>query len=156
MSLTFIILLIIAGLILLVVEVLIIPGSTVVGILGFASMVFAIFQAYSVHGSTTGHIVLAATLVSTVVSLYYMLKARTWNRLMLKDAIESRVNVIKEGTLKTGDTGQTVSRLNPAGKARFGNELYEVHTRGDFLDPGSPIVITKLDGPKIYVELIKE
>ncbi len=156
MSLTFIILLIIAGLILLVVEVLIIPGSTVVGILGFASMVFAIFQAYNVHGSTTGHIVLAATLVSTVVSLYYMLKARTWNRLMLKDAIESKVNVIKEGTLQVGDRGQTVSRLNPAGKARFGDELYEVHTQGDFLDEGKPVVITKLDGPKIIVALIKE
>ncbi len=152
MSLTVIILLIIAGLVLLVLEVLVIPGSTVVGILGFMSMVFAIWQAYSVHGAVTGHITLAAVLVSAVIVLYFVLKARTWNRFMLKDAVEGKMNVIQEGKLQSGDEGITISRLNPMGKAMFHDDYFEVNAMGDFIDQNTPVVITKVDGNKIFVK----
>lgn len=152
MTWTLILFLLLLGLVLLVLEILVIPGSTIVGILGFAAMVFAIFQAYISHGAVAGHLTLASCLVSAVVVLYFALKARTWNRFMLKTNIESKVNVREEGKLTVGEEGLTISRLNPMGKAQFGEEYYEVNTLGDFIDQDTAVVIIKLEANKIYVK----
>jgi membrane-bound ClpP family serine protease len=63
------------------------------------------------------------------------------------------VNVIKENAVRAGDSGKTVSRLAPAGKAMINGEYYEVHTIGEFIDPGSEIVVTKVEFNKITVKL---
>ncbi|MHC1707212.1 MAG: NfeD family protein [Bacteroidales bacterium] len=152
MSWTIIILLIIIGLLLLVLEVLVIPGSTVVGILGFASMLFAVYKAFAVHGTMAGVITLGGTLAAAVIVLYFVLKAKTWNRFMLKDKISGKMNIIEEGKLIPGEEGVTVSRLNPMGKAMFGDEYYEVTTIGDFIDQDTPVVIIKMEQNKIFVK----
>ncbi|GAP44494.1 NfeD-like C-terminal, partner-binding [Lentimicrobium saccharophilum] len=152
MSLTLIIILIIAGLLFLLLEVLVIPGTTVVGIAGFALIIFSVWESYHVFGSPTGHFVLLGTIFFTILTIYLALKSKTWNRIMLKTEISGKVNEIDTTKVQAGDTGISVSRLTPGGKALINDEYYEVHTNGEFIDQESEIVVTHLADNKIFVK----
>jgi len=144
--------LIVIGLLCLVLEILVIPGTGVAGFIGFGLLAVGIWQAYSVYGSTAGHLTVGGTLLLTVLTLFFSLRAKTWRRIMLDSKIDSRVNVIDEQMLKLGDTGKSVSRLVPAGKAIFNGEYYEVRTTGEFLDPETEIEVEKIEANKIFVK----
>jgi membrane-bound ClpP family serine protease len=152
MSLTLIIILIIAGLLFLLLEVLVIPGTTVVGIAGFALIIFSVWESYNVFGSPTGHFVLLGTIFFTILTIYLALKSKTWNRIMLKTEISGKVNEIDSTKVQAGDSGISVSRLTPGGKALIKDEYYEVHTNGEFIDQESEIVVTHLADNKIFVK----
>jgi membrane-bound ClpP family serine protease len=144
------------GLAFLVLEILVIPGVGVAGVIGFALISVAVWQTYAQYGSVPGHLVLAGTFVLTLITLIISLRGRTWKKLSLADEINSRVNVIEQGKLKVGDEGMTSSRLAPMGKAVINGEFYEVRTTGAFIDQQSRIVIEKIDNNKIYVKLKEE
>ena len=144
--------LIVIGLAFLILEILVIPGTGVAGIIGFILIGIGVWQAYVYYGTYTGHWVLAGTIVGTIAILAYSLRAKTWRRVMLKTRIGSKVNLINEAQLNAGDPGKSVSRLVPTGKAIFNNEFYEVRTMGEFLDPGIEIEIEKIEDHKIFVK----
>lgn len=152
MGITVIAVLIVIGLLFLVLEILVFPGQGIAGILGLAILAVAIWQTYKQFGSMAGHITLASTFLLSVVFLVYSLRSKTWKKTMLSDNIAGRVNVIDQERLKVGDNGVSVSRLNPAGKALINNDYYEVRTNGDFLDPDTEIVVTKIESNRIYVK----
>lgn len=143
---------IIIGLIFLALEILVIPGVGIAGVVGFILIAIGIWQAYAGHGMLAGHLVLAGTLVLTVITLVLSLRSKTWRKLALSTAIDSKVNVIDNELIKTGDTGKTVSRLAPMGKALINGEFYEVSTNGDFIDQQTDIVVEKIEFSKIIVK----
>lgn len=144
--------LILIGLAFLVLEILVIPGTGIAGIIGFILIGIGIWQAYSVYGSMAGHYTLSGSIVLTVLMLILALRSKTWKRIMLNKNIDSRVNVIEENKLVIGEEGKAISRLAPMGKALFGNEYYEVRTTGEFIDNGEDILIEKIDGNRIFVK----
>ena len=152
MTWSVIIVLIVIGLLFLLLEVLVVPGTTLIGIFGFVLMVIGIWQAYSVYGRPAGHYAVAATLLATVIILVFALKSKTWSRLMLKSEIDGKVNIIEEFKVNVGDSGQSISRLAPAGNARINGEIYEVHSTGAFIDEETDIIIVKIDQNKIFVK----
>jgi membrane-bound ClpP family serine protease len=140
------------GLIFLALEILVIPGVGIAGIVGFILIAVGVWQAYAGHGSVAGHLVLGGTLLLTVLTLVLSLRGKTWRRLALSTSIDSRVNVIDGSKIKTGDTGKTVSRLAPMGKALINDEFYEVSTNGDFIDQQTEIIVIKIEFNKIIVK----
>lgn len=144
--------LIIVGLSFLVLEILVIPGTGVAGFIGFILLGIGIWQAYSVFGSTAGHYTVGGTFVLTILTLILSLRAKTWKKIMLKSEINSKVNIIDMEKIKVGDTGKTVSRLVPAGKAIINGNFYEVRTTGEFLDQDTEIEIEKIEVNKIFVK----
>jgi membrane-bound ClpP family serine protease len=156
MSWTIIAVLIIIGLTFIVLEILVIPGQGVAGIIGLIIMAVGIWQTYAVYGTTSGHIVLGASFVASVVSLIFSLRSKTWKKMMLKSEINGRVNEIDAGKIKQGDTGKSISRLVPAGKALFGDEYFEVHTYGTFIDQNTEIEVVKIENNKIFVKQAKK
>ncbi|HNS17534.1 MAG TPA: NfeD family protein [Bacteroidales bacterium] len=152
MTWTLIVILLLVGFVLLLLEMLVIPGITVAAVLGFVSIALAVWGAFASYGTTAGFITLTTGILGSVVLLIVALKAKTWNRFALKSSIDGKVNVIGEAAVRSGDTGKTVSRLAPSGKALINGEYYEVHTIGEFIDPGSEIVVTKVDFNQITVK----
>ena len=143
---------IIIGLIFLALEILVIPGVGIAGIIGFILIIVGIWQTYAGHGMLAGHLVLAGTFILTVTTLVLSLRSKTWRKLALSTSIDSKVNLIDEENLKAGDTGKTVSRLAPMGKALINGEYYEVSTNGDFIDQQTEVVVVKIDHNKIIVK----
>jgi len=143
---------IVIGLLFLALEILVIPGVGIAGIVGFILIAIGVWQAYAGHGLVAGHLVLGGTFVLTVLTLVLSLRGKTWRRLALSTSIDSKVNVIDEEKIKPGDTGKTVSRLAPMGKAMINGEFYEVSTNGDFIDQQTDIVVLKIEYNKIIVK----
>lgn len=152
MSWTIIIIFLLAGVLLMLLEVLVVPGATIFGVLGFLLIGVSIWQAYAAHGTPEGHYFLAGTFVLTIVFLSFALKSKTWRRAMLDTDVRSKVNVIEESQVKAGDEGKTISRLAPAGKALLNGEYYEVHSLGEYVDPQTPIVVIRVEFNRIIVK----
>ncbi|MDL2296961.1 serine protease [Bacteroidales bacterium OttesenSCG-928-E04] len=152
MSIALIITLILLGIILVILEILIVPGL-VVGILGFLMMVGGIIAAYTSYGALAGNIVLASTLIISVILFVLILRTKTWKKLTLKTNIDSKMNTLPDNGLTVGMEGVAVSRLAPMGKGKFGNEIVEVTSQLGFVDVNNTIVITKIESNKVYVKL---
>ena len=146
--------LILFGLILIIAEVIVIPGTTIVGILGFICLIVGIGFSFSYFGSETGWVTVGVSAGTAGVILYYSFKADVWSRFSSKSKIDSRVNEGELDSLKVGDEGVTISSLRPVGKAELNGKLYEVKSFGDYLDNGIKIKIIKINSSQIIVEPI--
>jgi membrane-bound ClpP family serine protease len=153
---TVIIILILVGILMLLLEILVIPGTGVAGIIGFGVMVAGIWLAYSEEGTRAGHITLAITLGSSLIGLLVALRSRTWKKAMLSTEIDSRVRTIDPEKLSVGEKGITISRCAPMGKALFNDKFFEVSAYSNFIDENKEIEVMKISGNKIFVKQIKE
>jgi len=149
MTLTAIILLVILGVVLLLLEVLVLPGG-IVGIIGFAIIVLSIYLAYG-KDNTTGHIVLASSVAVSVGLVYLSLRARTWDRLALNSNVESKSPAIDQDSIQVGDSGKAISRIAPRGTAKINGQLVEVTSLGDLIDEATELEVIKVEGTKIVV-----
>ncbi len=140
------------GLGLIIIELVFIPGTTVVGLLGLIFTIVGIVISYRHFGNDIGLYILLGTSAAAWVTLYFSFRSRAWSRFSHKSAIDSKVN---EGMLKelnVGDEGTTRSALRPIGTAEFGNRNFEVRTTGTFLDTGTRVKIVRIQSNQIIVE----
>lgn len=147
-----IITLIVIGLILLAIEVLIIPGFGVAGILGLLSLAGAAVLGFTMFSTTTGLIILAVIIFATAISTWLILRSNTWKRATLNTKINSRVDSApEEKGIVQGIQGITTSRLAPSGKARLSGEDVEVVSREGIIPSGSKIEVIAVEDGKIIV-----
>ncbi|MDD3273224.1 MAG: NfeD family protein [Bacteroidales bacterium] len=147
-----IITLIVIGLLLLAIEVLIIPGFGVAGILGLISLAGAAVLGFSMFNTATGLIILAVIILSTAISTWMILRSNTWKRATLNEKISSRVDTNpEEKGIGPGAQGITTSRLAPSGKARVAGKDVEVISREGIISSGSEIEVISVDDGKIVV-----
>ncbi len=151
---TVIILLILLGIVLFLVEFLLVPGITVAGIGGAILLIGSIIMGYHYHGPVVGNYILLATIVISVVTLYFALKSKTWRRVMLESDIDSRVETISPGQdrIHPGDEGTTITRLNPMGKVMVKGEVLEGKVLDGFLNPHEPIQVIRVENNKLIVK----
>ncbi|MEY4930720.1 MAG: hypothetical protein RI909_1444 [Bacteroidota bacterium] len=146
--------LILFGLFLITAEIIFVPGTTLVGIVGFVFLLLGIGFSFNYFGSETGWITVGVSSVASGLILYYSFKANVWSRFSLKSSIDSKVNEGELDSLTVGLEGQAVSALRPIGKAEIENKMYEVKTLGEYLDSGSKIRVIKIVSNQIIVEPI--
>ena len=152
--LTFLIIfLILLGLFLLFLEFFVTPGMTVAGIGGLIFITAGISIVYKNYGSSTGHIVLLSTIIFGIILFVISFKSGTWDRLALKSTISGQVGTISDETIHPGDTGITVTRLNPIGKVKVNDEIVEAKCPGQFVDPNTEVIIKEVNKTQIIVKL---
>jgi len=144
--------LLVLGLLLLFLELFVVPGVTFVGIAGALFLGVAIYYIFSIYGTLAG--VISVTVLS-LVSAYVIVRSirtRFWRRFSLKEAIDSKVNVVEVGEIAMGMQGVAVSALRPMGTARFHNKLYEVLAEDGLIDSGQAIQVVSFNDQKIIVK----
>jgi membrane-bound ClpP family serine protease len=144
--------LLLLGVLLLLLEILFVPGTTIVGVGGVILLAIGIFLAYEYLGTTAGHVSLASCLAITFLSLVVLLKGQTWKRMALDTTVEGKSVGQVENMVSLGDVGVSISRLNPMGKALFGARILEVTTAGEFVDAEKKIEVIKVQQNKITVK----
>ncbi len=146
--------LILAGLLLIIVEIIFIPGTTVVGLIGLAFAVTGIVFAYRQYGNETGFYVLLGTGVATGVAFFLSFRKGTWDKVSNKSVIDSKVNEGIAAHLTEGEEGVTVSALRPIGNAEFHGQIFEVKSTGEYIPSAVKIKILKIQLNTILVEAI--
>ncbi len=138
------------GLILLLVEVFLMPGTAISGIVGLICLVVGIIIGYNVS-ATYGTVILVLTLLISGGLSVKLLRAETWDKLTIKDNITSKSGP-GDSLLEVGDKGKSITRLNPGGNARIKDEYLEVTARNNYIDSGVKIKVVKIEGRRVFVE----
>lgn len=153
MALSGIVLLIVIGLMLILLEILVIPGTTVVGVGGMLMVAAGVYFAFDVYGVNIGVYTLLSVIVLTATTIYFSLKTKTWKKMMLKSQIDGKA--VEEIQVKMGDRGKTVSRLAPMGKITINGSYYEAKTLGELIDENLEIEVVKTEDNQIFVKPLK-
>jgi membrane-bound ClpP family serine protease len=139
------------GLGLIMLELIFIPGTTFVGLLGLASAGYGVYLSYAYFGSTVGSAVLFVAGVLALIGVYAGLKSGAWEQFSLKETISSKVN--EELSLPSvGAKGKAISALRPYGTCEFEGALREAQSFEGFIDAGKKVRVIKVENSKIIVE----
>ncbi len=152
--------LVLLGLVLILIELFIIPGFGLTGIVGALSLLAGIVLTLTNHPiyppleelNRASGIILTSALISMVIlfiSLKIFPKTGTWNKLALNYRLKTPE---AEDVLKISDIGTTISDLRPAGKAKFQDKIYDVETLGDYIKKGEEVKIISKHGNIVKVE----
>jgi membrane-bound ClpP family serine protease len=144
--------LLLIGLALIVVEVIFVPGTTVVGIMGVICAGAGVIISYKHYGSEVGFYLLLGTCLVAATALVLSFRSGAWSRFANKSAINSKVNEGITSSLKEGDEGVALSTLKPIGKAQFGVSEFEVKTIGDYVDVGTRVMIISIKSNQVVVK----
>jgi len=146
--------LILFGLILIIAEIIFIPGTTIVGILGFLFLIVGVGFSFQYFGSETGWITVGISAAVSGLLLYYSFKSNVWGRFSSKSKIDSRVNEGLLDKIQVGNEGVTLSTLRPFGNAEVNDQIIEVKTFGNYLESGTKIKVVQINLNQIIVEQI--
>lgn len=146
--------LVLVGILLVIMEILVIPGVGLAGVLGFLSMATGVWFAYQYEGTFAGNITLIATVLLNIVAVILSLRSKTWKKAQLKSTIDGKAKGDDIPLLKVGDRGKTISRCVPMGKVLFSGNYYEANAGTEFIDPDRAIEIVKIEGNKIFIKPI--
>jgi membrane-bound ClpP family serine protease len=149
-----IILLLFLGLLFVVLELIFVPGTTIVGIIGVILTITGIFFAFQDFGTSAGLLATGITLVANVVALIIALRSGTWEKMGLKGINTSRVNDSIIYDLQEGDIGKAISAMRPSGTVEFKDQLLEASTFGEYVKAGQKVRIKEIQGKTIYVETL--
>jgi membrane-bound ClpP family serine protease len=141
--------------VLLWIEVLLVPGTTVVGVAGLAAMGGAVYLMYTQYGTWAGHYALFATVLVSLVSIIIGFKTGAWEMFSLKDTVEGKFETEHHDSgnkLKAGDTGKALSPLKPVGKAMINGSKVEVQARTGYIDKNEEIEVVKVVTNTIIVK----
>ena len=176
------VILFLVGLVFVAVEVLVLPGLGLPGIVGALLMLAGIMMAlqgfaipqtprqFATFG--TSLLIVACSLAvfaaaAAVLSRYFG-SLPLFNRLVLPPAPSAAAaecqGVVQGGDRRAGaaaeigvgDWGVAVSPLLPAGKARFGHRLVDVQTDGAFVERGRQVRIVEMQGNRIVVRDVED
>lgn len=155
MSIFLIATLILFGLLLIILEILIIPGI-VVGLLGAVFVVLGLAGIWTEYGSTAGWIATLLTAGLSALSIWSALRTGFWRRFSLQDKLEGKANVIEPDAVHAGDRGHAVSSLRPMGTVRVNGQRFEgASESGQIIPPNFPIEVVRIDGGKLIVRPVR-
>ena len=170
-------LLLLAGVLLIALEILVIPGFGVAGVLGLAAIIFATFRIFQdttvfVLGYTAlfGGILLALALwllpntrIGSVLTLSTRLTGD--GRATAQPTLQSqgshnppsdpgKAKMVPNLEYLEGERGVATSDLRPAGVARFGRNRVDVVTEGDYVPSGTEIEVLRVEGNRVTVRAV--
>jgi membrane-bound serine protease (ClpP class) len=157
------------GLVLILLEVFVHPGTIIPGLIGFllllGSILWAMIDRYPDQGwlptssmLTVPLLKLLITLVAVGILIYYLAKylpkTALYRKIVLGDVVPPGQRLKADpiqGEVSVGMEGRAHTQLRPSGKADFDGRLVDVVTRGDLIEPGVALRILAVEGPRVVV-----
>ncbi len=146
-----------AGIVLLVIEMFV-PSFGVLGILGIIGVVYGIAHAAFDTGHAMRSLGLAALVAIVVIAIvvYAFRKRGIWNRFILREQLTTDQGYVPNASREhmLGLEGTALSLLRPAGVAEIDGQRVDVVSSGEYIEPGSKVRVTSVDGTRIVVKEI--
>ena len=93
MNIFLVVLLVLAGVALLLIEMFLLPGFGIAGVIGFGSLIGAVVVAWMYIGSVAGYITLAASLLLSGLAIWGFLRSRALDKMALDTKVEGHVEL---------------------------------------------------------------
>ena len=153
-----IIVLLVAGLIGMLLELHLLPGHGISGVLGIGALSVAIALSYGPNALIAGletFLCAALLAVLTVIGIARFVPGNAWKRRLVFTGAQGADYVASDDhRALLGCEGVARSMLRPAGVAEIGGQRVDVLTAGDFIGAGSPVRVTRVEGARIFVDAI--
>lgn len=150
------ILLALLGIVLIVIEIFLIPGFGIAGVLGIGALGASIYLAFP--DPSKGLQALAITAVLLVLAAIWLLRSldrlARWKHIILKtDLGGAEYTPVKgeERMLLIGKEGVATTPLRPAGIIEIEGEPYDAVSEGAFIPQGVPVRVVKVESTRIVV-----
>ena len=159
-------LLAVSGVILLVVEIFVIPGFGIVGVLGIGAILAGLILSLVGAGDTSQVVLMAAArvvfslllaVVASLVMLRFLPRLPFGRRMILQAGLGAghQYGSAPDSDLRwLGKKGRASSALRPAGIAQIEGERVDVVSDGELIDAGQSVEVTRVDGNRIVVRRI--
>ncbi len=173
------ILFIVIGFLLIGMEVFVIPGFGIAGITGLALVIIGLLATFvpdepgrsiplylpklpsTIYALKVAMATLVSSMVASLIGMAmlsrYLPRMPMFRRVIPANPTPSEVAVSDpyRGLARVGDVGEVLTTLRPAGKARFGSELVDVVTQGEYLDEGVRVEVVERRGNRVVVRVVK-
>ncbi|MFP4014138.1 MAG: NfeD family protein [Chitinispirillaceae bacterium] len=160
----------VAGIVFLAVEIFVIPGFGIMGFLGILLMMVGMVLSFQNFVIPQPEFpwqaeILFRNLLRVVLSIFgavvliYIFFRYFFERLgtivqgpYLAASLEGvRADSETAKMPRVGNKGTTITSLRPAGKVSVEGEIYDVVAEGEFMDSGTPIIVSQIQGNRIVV-----
>lgn len=149
------ILLVIAGLILVFIEMLL-PGFGAPGISGGICLVIGIVLAAKTveQGLTLAIVVIVVIAVMMTCVVLFFHKGKDKSPIKLQEKMAPVEDFLSTSDLSylIGENGLTATDLRPAGKCEINGVTFDVRSEGSYIKKGSPVEIVKIQGNTLIVK----
>lgn len=140
------------GILLLLIEIFLIPGITVAAVAGALFSIGGIYYAFSHLGVVAGVATVASTVLVIGIAVVYLIKSKALDTIALKTDSDSTVAPRELLPIAKGDTGVSLSRLNPMGKVKVNQIVTEGKSLGGFIDENTEIEVVKVTPTQLIVK----
>ncbi|MDO7788233.1 NfeD family protein [Desulforamulus aquiferis] len=148
---------IILGVFALVLEVFFVPGFGVPGVFGVVLLGWGVLLlSVDIFQATQAlTVALVVTFVVLVGGVWLAGKINFWNRVKLdnrQDRKEGYVAPSRDLEELLGKVGVAATPMRPAGSALIDGKRIDVVTEGDYIGPGTPVLVIKVEGGRVVVK----
>lgn len=144
-----------AGVVLILFELHVLPGHGVAGILGVVTLVASVLLAFGIPFLIAALQALAVAIVLSAVAFALLQRVLPENafvrRLTFAGAQGPDYVAAPDYRALLGRTGVALSFLRPAGVAAFDDERVDVLSEGEFVPAGKAVRVTRVEGARIFV-----
>ncbi len=169
-------LLVLTGLVLIAIEAFVLPGFGIAGVAGILCLLTGLYLSFTFSdfylpdyswtvdrlqgAGKTVTLTTVGLIVFTVILWKVFPRTPIYGRLVLADAQDAEmgysVQSEQDRSSAIGLNGVATSMLRPAGRGRFGDKTYQVVSRAEFIEEGTPITIVEVEGNRYVVDRVKE
>jgi len=143
--------LMVAGLGLLAVEVLVIPGFGVIGVLGGASMIGSVWVAYEQVSPAYSMVAVVAGLGASGLLFWLFPKTAVGKAMVLQAAVTGKAGRA-DNVLLEGREGVVLTDLRPSGSVEIDERSVDVVTDGQYVAKGTKVRVVLVEGARVVVE----
>lgn len=157
----------VVGLVLLIIEIFVLPGFGIFGVMGIILMIASLFLGLIAdfplvdwNMLSFAIIQLASAFVLGAIVIFILLKflpkTQIWNNLVLQTNIDAKSGYVSSIQAKEliGKKGKALTDLRPSGTALIDNKRIDVVTAGEYIERGNEIIVISEEGSKVVVEKI--
>lgn len=146
----------IAGVMGILWELHVVPGHGLPGILGGVALLAAVLLAFGLPFFFVAIETVSTAIILTVIAFIFLVRVFPENqwvkRLALVAAQGADYVASRDFGEFRGAIGTAASYLRPAGIGAFEGKRVDVLTDGEFIQAGTPIRVTRVEGARIFVE----
>ena len=168
------VILVVTGLVLIAIEIFVLPGFGFVGAAGILCLLVGLYMTlttapipefsweYDRMADAMKSLLIATLSLGLLIYATWRFLPQTamYGRLVqTHEQLQERGYVVQsevEESAALGRHGVAVSMLRPAGRGRFGDKTFQVVSRAEYIEPGTPIVIVQVDGNRYVVDRLEE
>ena len=149
--------LILVGLGFILLEVYLVPGFNVVGILGLLVIVFGVGYAYTELGTVGGALFTVGAIGLVVGTFFTLWRSGAWDRFILATSLRRDDTLIaresEDRARFLGHVGTAITPLRPTGIVEIEEDRIEVMTEGEFIAAGSKVRVVAINRRRYFVRL---